>query len=127
MKEFEEKAKARNQARNLRRLGGECVSDDEEESDDWSEDEEMGAAVGSVKPKACLLTLHTDAVPPRTQRSITFNPSTTVRVYTPISQLPRSNIAHWERLLLKWNIALNKQIIASMVGSFCINPMTSTP
>jgi hypothetical protein len=109
VKEFEEKAKARNQARNLRRLGGECVSDDEEESDDWSEDEEMGAAVGSVKPKACLLTLHTDTVPPHTQRSITFNPSTTVRVYTPISQLPRSNIAHWERLLLKWNIALNKQ------------------
>ena len=57
--EYEEKMKARNQARQLRRLGGNCAVSDDEDEEEWDEDDEAGAALGSVKSKACfrLITL----------------------------------------------------------------------
>ena len=126
MKEYEEKIKARNNARQLRRLGGDCVVSDDEDEEEWSEDEEAGAALGSVKSKACFSSLksvlrhHTATAPPHIHHTVSFSPSVTVRAYTPASRLPQTSITHWERLVLKSQIVSNRRYRRRIKQQCCI-------
>lgn len=109
VREYEEKIKARNQARQLRRLAGDCAVSDDEDEEEWDEDDEGGAALGSVKPKPCLKPQHTATASQHTSHSVSFSPSITVRPYTPASRLPRASTTHWEKLVLKCQIVSNKR------------------